>query len=129
MRQNIRGTSPWEDAVGYSRAVRVGQHVSVAGTTATVGGQVVHLGDAAGQTRVILEIVRLSLEQAGASLGDVVRTRIYLTDISRWEEVGRVHGEVFGAIRPAASMVQVAALIDPQHLVEIEVDAVIGAGQ
>ena len=107
--------------VGYSRAVRVGRHVHVAGTTATVAGVVTHPGDAAAQTRVALGIIA----EAGAELRHVVRTRIYVTDISRWEAVGRAHGEVFGEIRPAASMVQVAALIDPAHLVEIEADAYI----
>ncbi|AWN23976.1 hypothetical protein DKM44_12675 [Deinococcus irradiatisoli] len=125
MRQNIGGTSKWESVVGYSRAVRLGQQVFVAGTTATVEGEVVHVGDAAQQTRVILDIIGAALAQAGATLNDVVRTRIYVTDISRWEEVGRVHGEVFGEVRPATSMVQVAALIDPRLLVEIEADAVV----
>ena len=125
MRRNIAGTSPWESLVGYSRAVRVGPHVHVAGTTATVQGVVAHPGDAAAQTRVVLGIVAAALAEAGAELRHVVRTRIYVTDISQWEAVGRAHGEVFGDIRPAASMVQVAALIDPEHLVEIEADAYI----
>ncbi|MFK7604137.1 RidA family protein [Deinococcus sp. SM5_A1] len=125
MRQNIGGTSPWEASVGYSRAVRVGNVIHVAGITATVNGEVVGVGDTRTQTRVILGIIRGALEQAGATLENVVRTRIFVTDISRWEEVGRAHGEVFGAIRPAATMVQVAALIDPQHLVEIEAEAII----
>lgn len=125
MRHNIGGNSPWEAQVGYSRAVRVGQHVSVAGTTATVNGEVACVGDAAGQTRVILDIIRQALEEAGASLEDVVRTRIYVTDILHWQEVGRVHGEVFGQIRPAATLVQVSALIDPRLLVEIEADAAV----
>lgn len=125
MRHNIGGSSPWEARVGYSRAVRVGQHISVAGTTATVGGEVVHVGDPAGQTRVILDIIRAALEEAGASLGDVVRTRLYVTDIGHWEAVGRVHAEVFGQIRPAATLVQVAALIDPRHLIEIEAEAIL----
>lgn len=132
MRRNIVGTSPWEARVGYSRAVRVGQQISVAGTTATVGGEVMHVGDPAGQTRVILEIIRAALEEAGARLEDVVRTRLYVTDMAHWEEVGQIHAEVFGQIRPAATLVQVAALIDPLHLVEIEADAIVststGAG-
>ncbi|OLV19138.1 translation initiation inhibitor, yjgF family [Deinococcus marmoris] len=111
--------------MGYSRVVRVGNVVHVAGTTATVDGEVVGVDDAYEQTRVVLGIIRGALEEAGATLDNVVRTRIFVTDISRWEEVGRAHGEVFGAIRPAATMVQVAALIDPQHLVEIEVEAII----
>lgn len=123
MRQNIGGQSPWEDLVGYSRAVRVGQVVHVAGTTATVNGQVVGVGNAYEQTRVALDLIAGALAQAGASLSDVVRTRLYVTDISRWKDIGRAHGEVFGDIRPAATMVQVAALIDPEHLVEIEAEA------
>lgn len=125
MRQNIGSQSPWEDLVGYSRAVRVGQVVYVAGTTATVNGQVVGVGDAYEQTRVALDLIAGALAQAGASLSDVVRTRLYVTDISRWQDIGRAHGEVFGAIRPAATMVQVAALIDPEHLVEIEAEALL----
>jgi enamine deaminase RidA (YjgF/YER057c/UK114 family) len=100
----------------------------VSGTTATVDGAVVHPGDAGAQARVALEGISRALEQAGFALGDVVRTRLYVTDISRWEEIGRVHGEFFRTVRPATSMVQVAALIDPAMLVEIEADAVRGAG-
>src|SRR3712207_2759137 len=96
----------------------------VSGTTATVDGAVVHPGDAGAQTRVALESIARALARAGFALGDVVRTRLYVTDIGRWEEVGRVHGEFFGGIRPATSMVQVAALIDPAMLVEVEADAV-----
>lgn len=125
MRQNISGTSPWEARVGYSRAVRVGNTVHVAGTTATRDGVVVGVGDAYAQTRVALEIIQGALAEAGARLEDVVRTRLFVTDISRWEEIGRAHGEVFGEIRPASTMVQVSALIDPAHLVEIEAEAVI----
>lgn len=125
MRQNISGSSPWEAKVGYSRAVRMGNVVQVAGTTATREGRVVGVGDAYLQTKVALEIIRGALEEAGARLEDVVRTRMFVTDITCWEEVGRAHGEVFGDIRPAATMVQVAALIDPQHLVEIEAEAIL----
>jgi enamine deaminase RidA (YjgF/YER057c/UK114 family) len=120
---------PWEGIVGYSRVVAVGEQAWVSGcTAATVEGTVAHPGDAGGQTRVALQTVARALTDAGFALGDVVRTRIYVTDISRWEEVGRAHGEVFGEIRPATTMVQVAALIDPTMLVEIEADAVRGAG-
>ncbi|UBV42686.1 RidA family protein [Deinococcus taeanensis] len=128
MRQNISSGSPWEGQIGYSRAVKVGQVVHVSGTTATVNGEVVGEGDAAEQTRAALGIIRQALSTAGARLEDVVRTRIYVTDITRWAEVGRAHGEVFGEIRPATTMVQVAALIDPLHLVEIEAEAVIQGG-
>ena len=116
--------APWEPVVGYSRVVVRGEAAWVSGTTAIVDGAVVHPGDAAAQTRQVLVTVRESLERAGFTLADVVRTRMYVTDISRWEEVGRAHGEVFGSIRPATSMVQVAALIDPAMLVEVEADAV-----
>ena len=125
MRRLIGSGAPWEAQVGYSRAVRVGNVVQVAGTTATVNGAVVGVNDAYEQTRVALEIIRAALEDAGARLEDVVRTRIFVTDIARWEEIGRAHGEVFGDIRPAATMVQVAALIDPAHLVEIEAEAIV----
>lgn len=126
-RERFSDGVPWEDLVGYSRAVRVGDQVHVSGTTA-VGpdGSVVGAGDAYVQTRHALEKVAAVLQRAGSRLGDVVRTRIYVTDISRWEEVARAHGEVFGEIRPAATMVEVRRLIAPELLVEIEVDAVIG---
>jgi enamine deaminase RidA (YjgF/YER057c/UK114 family) len=120
--------APWEAVVGYSRVVAAGDSAWVSGTTATVDGVVVHPGDAGGQARVVLATIAQALADAGFVLGDVVRTRMYVTDISRWEEVGRVHGEFFGDVRPATSMVQVAALIDPAMLVEIEADAVRGAG-
>ena len=116
--------TPWEAVVGYSRVVVHGDMAWVSGTTATVDGAVVHSGDAGAQTRQALANVEQALERAGFTLADVVRTRLFVTDISRWEEVGRAHGEVFGDIRPATSMVQVAALIDPAMLVEIEADAV-----
>ena len=120
--------APWEAVVGYSRVVACGDSAWVSGTTATVDGTVVHPDDAGAQTRVALETIARALSDAGFVLGDVVRTRMYVTDITQWEAIGRVHGEFFGAVRPATSMVQVAALIDPAMLVEIEADAVRGAG-
>jgi enamine deaminase RidA (YjgF/YER057c/UK114 family) len=120
--------TPWEAVVGYSRVVVRGDTAWVSGTTSVVDGAVVHPGDAGAQTRQALATIRESLERAGFTLADVVRTRMFVTDISCWEEIGRAHGEVFGDIRPATSMVQVAALIDPAMLVEIEADAVRGAG-
>jgi enamine deaminase RidA (YjgF/YER057c/UK114 family) len=116
--------SPWEGVVGYSRVVVRGDAAWVSGTTSMADGAVVHAGDAAAQTRRALAIIRESLERAGFTLADVVRTRMFVTDISRWEEIGRVHGEVFGDVRPATTMVQVVSLIDPDMLIEIEVDAV-----
>jgi enamine deaminase RidA (YjgF/YER057c/UK114 family) len=124
----LNSGSPWEAIVGYSRVVVRGDAAWVSGTTSTVDGVVAHPGDAGAQTRQALATVRDGLERAGFTLADVVRTRMFVTDISRWEEIGRAHGEVFGDVRPATSMVQVAALIDPAMLVEIEADAVRGAG-
>jgi enamine deaminase RidA (YjgF/YER057c/UK114 family) len=118
--------TPWEGVVGYSRVVVRGDTAWVSGTTATVDGAVAHPGDAYGQTRQAIANLAEALERAGFSLADVVRTRMFVTDISRWEEIGRAHGEAFGDVRPATSMVQVAALIDPAMLVEIEADAVRG---
>lgn len=128
-RKNISSGTPWESVVGYSRAVRIDNHIWVAGTTASDEyGNVIAVGDAAGQTRYILKKIERALIEAAGSLRDVVRTRIYVTNIAEWEAIGRVHGEVFGDIRPASTMVEVARLVDVQHLVEIEVDAYVGAG-
>lgn len=125
-RQNISSGTPWEAKVGYSRAVKIGNHIWVSGTTASdAAGAVQHVGDIAGQARYSLKKIEHALHEAGASMHDVVRTRVYVTDISQWEAVGHVHGEFFGDIRPASLMVEVAKLIDPQHLIEIEVDAFI----
>ena len=123
-RKNISSGAPWESIVGYSRAVRIGNHIWVSGTTATdENGKIVGVGDAAAQTRYALQKIGRALEEAGVTFADVVRTRTFVTDISQWEAIGRVHGEYFGDIRPAATMVEISKLIDPDHLVEIEVDA------
>ncbi len=122
----LNSGSPWEGIVGYSRVVVRGDAAWVSGTTSMVDGAVAHPGDAGAQTRLALAIVREALERAGFTLADVVRTRMFVTDISRWEEIGRAHGEFFGDVRPATSMLQVSALIDPAMLVEIEAEAVRG---
>ena len=126
-RENVSSGTSWESAVGYSRAVRVGPFVYISGTTATdEGGGIVGPGDPYTQAKQALENVEAALGRVGASLGDVVRTRIYVTDIEYWREVGRAHGEIFGEIRPATSMIEVRGLISPEMLVEIEAEAVIG---
>ena len=126
-RQLISSGSPFEPRVGMSRAVRVGSWVSVSGTAPLRDGRTVGAGDPAAQARRCLEIIAAALEQAGGSLADVVRTRTLLTRIDDWDAVTRVHGEVFGAIRPANTVIQVVRFIDPEWLVEFEADAVLGA--
>ena len=125
-RVTVSTGAPWEETVGYCRAVRVGDHIAVSGT-APVGddGEVVGVGDAYVQARRCIEIIERALAEAGAGLENVVRTRMFVTDISQWEAIGKAHGEAFGAIRPAMSMVEVRALIDPAMLVEIEADAIV----
>ena len=126
-RQNISSGTKWEPVVGYSRAVRVGPCVHVAGTTAVdASGTLIGRGDAYAQTAFILRKIEDALGQAGASMSQVVRTRLFVTDISRFEEFGQAHGEVFRNIRPASTMIEVKALVDPEMLIEIEADAYVG---
>lgn len=124
MRTNYSTGAKWEDIVGYSRAVRMGNTLEVSGTVATDEGAVIGKGDFYIQTRFILEKIDKVLQQAGFTLNDVVRTRIFVTDISQWEKVGKAHGEFFQKIKPVTSMVEISALIDPEYLVEIEVTAI-----
>ena len=122
-RHNISSGAYWEDIVGYSRAVRIGNVVEVSGTTSVRDGQVLHANDAYSQTKEIIEMAQIALIEAGATLSDVVRTRMYTTNINLWKEIGKAHGEAFSEIRPTTTMVEVSGLIDPEMLVEIEFTA------
>ena len=128
-RTNLSSGALWESKVAYSRAVKIGNTIEVAGTVATDGQNVLHIGDHYLQTAFILEKIHKSLTALGGSLNDVIRTIIYVTDISKWEEVGKAHGKFFEGINPVTSMVEVAKLIDPNYLVEIEATAILGSDQ
>jgi len=128
-RRTLSSGTEWEPRVGYSRAVRVGDRISVSGTTATDdAGEVVAVGDPHGQAKRAMENAVDAVEAAGGAVGDVVRTRLYVVDIDDWEAIGRAHADVFGAVRPATTMVEVSRLIEPELLVEVEVEAVVGSG-
>ena len=124
-RKNISSAAKWEDIVGYSRAVKIGNIIEIAGTTAVDEAKVVGVNDAYTQTKFIIEKIEKSLVEAGATLKDVVRTRMFVTDIKRWEEYGKAHGEYFGNIKPVTSMIEIKSLIDPEMLIEIEATAII----
>lgn len=124
-RINISSDAKWEDIVGYSRVVRIGNTVEVSGTTAVEGGKILENLDAYGQTKYILQKIEKALKEAGVSMSDVIRTRMYVTDISKWDEFGRAHGEYFKDIKPASTMVEVKALVSPGLLIEIEATAII----
>ncbi|GAA0891726.1 RidA family protein [Fulvivirga kasyanovii] len=124
-RLNISTGAPWEDIVGYSRAVRIGNTIEVSGTVAVRDGKLVGQDNPYEQTKCILEIIDESLQKAGAQLSDVVRTRIFVTDIGQWQMIGKAHGEVFGDIKPATSMIEVSRLISPEYLLEIEATAIV----
>jgi enamine deaminase RidA (YjgF/YER057c/UK114 family) len=125
MRTNVNSGAIWEDTIGYSRAVKLGNIIEVAGTTSSLNGEVLHKGDAYSQTKHIISIIENALQQMDARLEDVVRTRIFLKNVDDWEDVGRAHGEFFGKIKPASTMVAVSAMINPDMLVEIEATAII----
>ncbi|QMU29442.1 RidA family protein [Adhaeribacter radiodurans] len=124
-RQNISSGAIWEDVIGYSRAVRIGNVVEVAGTTAVDGDVVIGPGDAYEQTKFILSKIEKALQEAGASMADVVRTRMFVTNIANWEDIGRAHGEYFSTVKPVTSMLEVKALIQPELLIEIEATAIL----